>query len=66
MEDDDTQYELFAVIVHKGSLDTGHYIAYTKRNGKWYMFNDDEFEIVKESDALSQEAYILFYRKVTI
>ena len=66
MEDDDTQYELFAIIVHIGTLDMGHYIAYTKRYGKWYLFNDEEFEIVKESDALSQEAYILFYRKATI
>jgi ubiquitin C-terminal hydrolase len=44
----------------------GHYIAYTKRYGKWYMFNDEEFEPVKEADALNQEAYILFYRKATI
>lgn len=31
----------------------GHYIAYTKRNGKWFLFNDEDFEIVKESDALN-------------
>ncbi|HYH15115.1 MAG TPA: hypothetical protein VD794_07845, partial [Flavisolibacter sp.] len=51
LDDDETTYELIAIIVHIGSLDMGHYIAYTKRYGKWYMFNDEEFEIVKESDA---------------
>jgi ubiquitin C-terminal hydrolase len=30
----------------------GHYIAYTKRNNKWYLFNDEDFEQVREADAL--------------
>lgn len=29
---DDTEYELFALTVHIGNLESGHYIAYTKRN----------------------------------
>ena len=41
---DDTEYELFALTVHIGSLDGGHYIAYTKRNTKWYLFNDEDYE----------------------
>ncbi len=35
-------YELFALTVHIGSLEFGHYIAYTLRDGKWYLFNDEE------------------------
>lgn len=63
----DTLYELFGLTVHIGSLSQGHYIAYTKRTGgKWYMFNDESYEQVKESDVLNQEAYLLFYRKVTL
>ena len=50
---EDTEYELFALTVHIGTLDMGHYIAYAKRNGKWYMFNDEDYEIVKEADALN-------------
>ena len=54
MDAEDTQYELFALTVHKGSLDMGHYIALTKRaGGKWYLFNDEGYESVKEADALS-------------
>ena len=63
----DTQYELFALTVHKGTLEGGHYIAYTKRTGgKWYLFNDETYELAKEADVLAQEAYLLFYRKVTL
>ena len=66
MDAEDTTYELFALTVHIGSLDMGHYIAYTKRYNKWYLFNDEDFEIVREQDALNQEAYLLFYKKVTM
>jgi ubiquitin C-terminal hydrolase len=52
--------------VHVGSLDKGHYVAYTKRNRKWYLFNDEDFDQVSVTDALSQEAYLLFYKKVTL
>ena len=40
---DDLEYELFALTVHIGTLDMGHYIAYTKRYGKWFLFNDEDF-----------------------
>ncbi len=36
----DTRYELFAVCKHHGSAHGGHYIAYTKHKGKWYIKND--------------------------
>lgn len=48
LDADDTQYELFALTVHIGNLDSGHYIAFTKRYGKWFVFNDEEIELVKE------------------
>ena len=57
-------YELFAVTVHIGQIESGHYIAFTKRNGNWYYFNDEKCTLIKESEALDQEAYLLFYRRV--
>jgi ubiquitin C-terminal hydrolase len=42
--DDSLRYELFGVTVHLGSLEMGHYIAYTKRYNKWYLFNDEHHE----------------------
>ena len=56
-------YSLFALTVHHGTLSGGHYVAYAKRDdNKWYNFNDERFQPVKESDALKQQAYLLFYR----
>ena len=41
--------------MHIGTLTGGHYIAYTKRSGgaKWYLFNDESYEQVKEADVLA-------------
>jgi ubiquitin C-terminal hydrolase len=47
-------YELIGLTVHLGSLDGGHYVAYTKREDKWFLFNDEDFEEVKESEVLKQ------------
>ena len=57
-----TSYELFALTVHHGSLNAGHYIAYVKREETWYNFNDEYYQICSQKEALSQEAYLLFYR----
>ena len=61
---DETLYELFAISVHIGTLNMGHYIAFTKREGTWYLFNDEDYQKTTETDALNQEAYLLFYKKV--
>eukprot|EP00354_Favella_ehrenbergii_P006957 CAMPEP_0170451296 /NCGR_PEP_ID=MMETSP0123-20130129/592_1 /TAXON_ID=182087 /ORGANISM="Favella ehrenbergii, Strain Fehren 1" /LENGTH=69 /DNA_ID=CAMNT_0010712955 /DNA_START=2519 /DNA_END=2728 /DNA_ORIENTATION=- len=60
-----TNYRLFALTVHHGTLSGGHYVAFAKReDNRWYNFNDQHFEQVRESDALKQQAYLLFYRQV--
>ena len=57
-------YRLFALTVHHGTLSGGHYVAYAKRaDGNWYHFNDEYFDMIKESDALKKQAYLLFYRQ---
>lgn len=60
-----TSYELIAVAVHMGqSISSGHYIAYVKRNGSWYCCNDSNVSECSEKDAMSSNAYLLFYRQV--
>lgn len=56
-----TKYDLFALTVHHGTINQGHYIAYVKRDGTWYQFNDEYFTMESEKTALSQQAYLLFY-----
>lgn len=33
---DDVDYQLYSVVCHKGTLDTGHYIAYTYYQNQVY------------------------------
>ena len=35
-------YELKSVVVHSGSSGGGHYYAYSRYNGKWWLFNDSQ------------------------
>lgn len=62
-------YNLSGVLTHKGrSIDSGHYIGWTKHNDKWVKFDDDKVTHVKEEDILDlsgggdwHTAYILLY-----
>ena len=39
-----TNYRLFAMTVHHGTMTRGHYFAFVKReDGHWYDFNDEHF-----------------------
>ncbi|KAM8992554.1 ubiquitin carboxyl-terminal hydrolase 36-like [Ara ararauna] len=64
---DPVMYGLYAVLVHSGhSCNSGHYYCYVKAsNGQWYQMNDS---VVCRSDiktVLNQEAYLLFYVRLS-
>jgi ubiquitin C-terminal hydrolase len=47
-------YELFGITKHIGTLNSGHYVAFVKREkGKWYLFNDEIVQNVDEEDVLA-------------
>lgn len=54
-------YELSSVIVHKGKMDSGHYISYSRVYDEWFMFDDSKVVLVEENEVLGSEAYMLFY-----
>lgn len=54
-------YDLTSVIVHTGSLNSGHYYAYCRHGEEWFLFNDDKVTVTTERDVLSADAYLLFY-----
>jgi ubiquitin C-terminal hydrolase len=71
-------YELFSILIHRGSAMGGHYYCYIRsfRTGEWMCFNDSTVSFMSESDfdeaygskrdANSQSgvnAYMLMYRK---
>lgn len=49
---------------HHGGLGGGHYTAFAKNaiNQKWYYFNDSFVREIAPEDAVTRDAYVLFYR----
>ncbi|XP_065180897.1 ubiquitin carboxyl-terminal hydrolase 36-like isoform X2 [Sycon ciliatum] len=62
---DAMMYDLYAVLVHAGhSVHSGHYFCFTRTStGDCYCFNDSLVRRVNLTQLLSQQAYLLFYRR---
>lgn len=58
-------YDLIGVINHYGSFYGGHYTAYAKNciDNKWSEFDDSHVSSINESDVVTKEAYVLWYKK---
>lgn len=54
-------YELSSVIVHKGKIDAGHYVSYSREGNDWFAFDDSKVVLVSEAEVLNAEAYIVSY-----
>ena len=54
-------YRLYAVIVHRGTSGSGHYIAYINNQDEWFEMNDRKVTLVTADHVLEQNAYMLFY-----
>ncbi|KAK5008781.1 hypothetical protein LTR28_003514 [Elasticomyces elasticus] len=54
-------YELSSVVVHKGKMDSGHYVNYAREADEWFLFDDSKVVLVQEHEVLAAEAYMLFY-----
>lgn len=55
------KYTLSSVIVHKGKIDNGHYINYSRQGNEWFRFDDSMVVLVDEKEVLGAEAYMLIY-----
>jgi ubiquitin carboxyl-terminal hydrolase 22/27/51 len=53
-------YSLFAVVVHKGDIQGGHYITYVRCGGSWFCCDDAWITLVEESEVAAAQAYMLF------
>ncbi|MQL83041.1 hypothetical protein Taro_015534 [Colocasia esculenta] len=78
VDDADSEYSLFAVVVHVGSgPNHGHYVSLVKSHNHWLFFDDENVEMIEESAlqtffGSSQEyssnmdhGYILLYERVS-
>lgn len=59
-----TEYKLYAIGVHSGSMAGGHYVAYVLREGVWHYCSDSHVSIVSEQEARRAQAYVLFYSRI--
>ena len=61
----ETQYVLYGIGNHSGTINFGHYYAYVKLNDKyWYEFNDSMVRRISGGiNTRSTTAYTLFYKK---
>ncbi|KAI8540801.1 hypothetical protein RHMOL_Rhmol08G0013200 [Rhododendron molle] len=77
VEDTDSEYSLFAVVVHVGSgPNHGHYVSLVKSHNHWLFFDDENVEIIDESavqtffgsaqeySSNTDHGYILFYERL--
>eukprot|EP01137_Pigoraptor_chileana_P037571 Opistho-2@34864 len=60
-----TNYDLVAIINHRGGIGGGHYVCYAKNcvDNKWHEFDDGHVTEVDESYVAEVEAYVLFYQR---
>nr|GFD29007.1 ubiquitin carboxyl-terminal hydrolase 22-like [Tanacetum cinerariifolium] len=45
-------YELSSVIVHKGKIDSGHYVSYSREGNDWFAFDDSKVVLANEAELL--------------
>ncbi|VDD82832.1 unnamed protein product [Mesocestoides corti] len=59
-------YRLYGVSNHSGSVFGGHYTAcclHPKLNS-WFEYNDTRVRPIQTREAVSSEAYVLFYQRI--
>mmetsp|Transcript_29123 Transcript_29123/g.113115 ORF Transcript_29123/g.113115 Transcript_29123/m.113115 type:complete len:209 (+) Transcript_29123:1578-2204(+) len=65
----DQEYRLAAVICHSGTMRSGHYIAYVRRESAegelWFYCSDSNIKLVKEREVLESRPYMFFYELLT-
>ena len=72
-------YDLYAVLLHTGSLEKGHYFALIKdvEDGAWYRFDDERVTLLSEAQLErelrkayggrgSTSAYMLLYKEMDV
>ena len=59
-------FQLFAVVNHLGTLQSGHYTCYIRQNVHWFRCDDALITPASEAHVLNSEAYLLFYHKKNI
>ena len=55
------KYDLYGVVYHYGSINSGHYVCAIKHDNKWILCDDRSVYQIEEERVMNSNAYILFY-----
>ncbi|XP_031622928.1 ubiquitin carboxyl-terminal hydrolase 36-like [Contarinia nasturtii] len=68
------RYRLISMVCHKGNdLDHGHYVTLVSKNSgndddptnkSFYLFNDKQLSLIKNTERIVRDAYVLFYERI--
>jgi len=59
-----TTYNLYGIVNHYGSFESGHYTSYCLNQQSWYCFDDNVVSSISKGKLKSPAAYLLFYTAV--
>ncbi|XP_068313404.1 ubiquitin C-terminal hydrolase 22-like [Pyrus communis] len=61
-----TEFEIFAVVTHSGTLDSGHYVTYLRIQDQWYKCDNAWINEVDEGIVRASQCYMMFYVHKTL
>lgn len=56
-----TEFEIFAIVTHSGTLESGHYVTYLRLMDQWYRCDDAWITEVDEEIVRASQCYMVFY-----
>lgn len=61
-----SEFEIFAVVTHSGTLESGHYVSFVRVRNQWYRCNDAWITVVDEATVRASQCYMIFYVQKTL
>lgn len=62
-ETDRAMYSLYAVVIHSGNMENGHYTCFVRYGDEWYKCDDHTITKATTKQVLLSRAYLLFYSR---
>ncbi|KAE9586429.1 hypothetical protein Lal_00044767 [Lupinus albus] len=56
-----SEFKIFAVVTHSGTLESGHYVTFLRLRKQWYRCDDAWITEVDESAVRASQCYMIFY-----
>ncbi|WJX16215.1 Ubiquitin C-terminal hydrolase 22 [Trifolium repens] len=61
-----SKFEIFAVVTHSGTLESGHYVSFVRLRKQWYRCDDAWITEVDEATVRASQCYMIFYAQKTL